>query len=120
MKSTKLNQANLTFLGPQIGTPRYDRRKVGQGIAHIGVGGFHRAHQTVYTEDLFLRGGDLAGDLAWGFCGIGLLAQDVRMRDVLRDQDHLYTLVERDGSGDRARIIGSIVNFLLHPMIAKR
>jgi mannitol 2-dehydrogenase len=71
--------------------PQYDRRTVGQGIVHIGVGGFHRAHQTVYTEDLLKQN----RDLQWGFCGIGLLQQDARMRGALLSQDCLYTLVQR-------------------------
>ncbi len=105
----KLNQASLSQL--KVKTPQYDRRQVGQGIVHIGVGGFHRAHQTVYTEDLFHQG----EDLRWGFCGLGLLPHDARMRDVLKTQDYLYTLVERSNQGDEARILGSIVNFVFAP-----
>ena len=108
---TPLNQANLHLLDQKVKIPRYDRRQVGQGIAHIGVGGFHRAHQTVYTEDLFHQG----GDLRWGYCGLGLLKHDARMRDVLRAQDCLYTLVERGSEGDNARVVGSMVNFLFAP-----
>lgn len=109
--ATKLSQANLRFLHPAIQVPHYDRLQVGQGIVHIGVGGFHRAHQTVYSEDLLNRG----GDLAWGFCGVGLLPHDSRMRDVLRAQDCLYTLVQRSMAGDKPRVVGSIVNFLFAP-----
>jgi mannitol 2-dehydrogenase len=105
----KLNQANVALL--KVPIPRYDRRRVGQSILHIGVGGFHRAHQTVYTEDLFHQG----EDLSWGYCGLGLLEQDVRMRDVMRAQDCLYTLVERGMEGDTARVVGSIVNYLFAP-----
>ena len=107
----KLNQANLPLLDPAIAAPRYDRRQVGQGMLHIGVGGFHRSHQAVYAEDLFHQG----GDLRWGLCGLGLLQHDARMRDVLRSQDCLYTLVERSAAGDRARVVGSIVNYLFAP-----
>ncbi|MDF2441326.1 MAG: mannitol 2-dehydrogenase [Abditibacteriota bacterium] len=107
----KLSQANLALLSPLVQIPRYDRRHIGQGIVHIGVGGFHRAHQTVYTEELFKRG----QDLQWGFCGAGLLPHDARMRDVLRSQDCLYTLVERDTHGDSARVVGSITEFLFAP-----
>ena len=106
----KLNQANLNLLKAKI--PRYDRSKVGQSVVHIGVGGFHRAHQTVYTEDLFHQG----ADLRWGYCGLGLLPHDARMRDVMRAQDHLYTLwwsatwrVTAPGW------LGSIVNYMFAP-----
>ena len=107
----QLNQANLPLLDPAVAAPRYDRRQVGQGIVHIGVGGFHRSHQAVYAENLFHQG----GDLGWGICGLGLLNQDARMRDVLRAQDCLYTLVERSAAGNRARVVGSIVRFLFAP-----
>src|ERR1700751_6246996 len=109
--TTKLNEKNLQHLGPGVRVPSYDRRKVGQSIAHIGVGGFHRAHQAVYADDLF----HLSGESQWGLCGVGLLKHDARIRDVMLAQDCLYTLVERSSEGDRARIIGSIVNFLFAP-----
>jgi mannitol 2-dehydrogenase len=106
-----LKQANLHSLPPEVGVPTYNRKEVGQSICHVGVGGFHRAHQAVYADDLLQKG----KNLEWGLCGIGLLPHDVRIRDVLRDQDYLYTVVERELGHDQARIIGSIVNFLYAP-----
>jgi mannitol 2-dehydrogenase len=108
---TKLNEKNLSLLGPSVAVPSYDRSKVGQSIAHIGVGGFHRAHQAVYADDLF----HLSGESQWGLCGVGLLKHDARIRDVMLAQDCLYTVVERGAHGEKARIIGSIVNFLYGP-----
>jgi mannitol 2-dehydrogenase len=107
----KLNTANLSRLDPKIQVPRYDRQKVGQSILHVGVGGFHRAHQALYSDDLLNQG----EDAQWGFCGVGLLKHDARLRDVMRSQDCLYTLVERNVEGDTARIIGSIVDFSFAP-----
>src|ERR1700675_25566 len=107
----QLNAANLNLLDQNIQVPKYDRQKVGQSIMHVGVGGFHRAHQALYMDDLLHQG----GDSHWGYCGVGLLKHDARIRDVLRSQDCLYTLVERSLEGDKARIIGSIVNFLFAP-----
>jgi mannitol 2-dehydrogenase len=109
--TTKLNTANLSKLDPQIQVPRYDRQKVGQAIMHVGVGGFHRAHQALYCDDLLNQG----EDSKWGFCGVGLLKHDARIRDVMSSQDCLYTLVERSLGGDSARVIGSIVNFAFAP-----
>jgi mannitol 2-dehydrogenase len=107
----KLNTANLSKLDPKIQVPRYDRQKVGQAILHVGVGGFHRAHQALYSDDLLNQG----EDAQWGFCGVGLLKHDARIRDVMRSQDCLYTLVERSLEGDTARIIGSIIDFSFAP-----
>ena len=109
--TSKLNSTNLSKLDPKTQVPRYDRQKVGQSIMHVGVGGFHRAHQALYSDDLL----NLGEDPAWGFCGVGLLKHDARLRDVMRSQDCLYTLVERSLAGDSARIIGSIVNFAFAP-----
>jgi mannitol 2-dehydrogenase len=75
------------------------------------VGGFHRAHQAVYLDDLLALG----GSREWGLCGLGLLPHDVRMRDVMRAQDCLYTVVERGAGGDKARVVGSIGAYLFAP-----
>src|SRR6201995_5672369 len=109
--TTQLNAANLNLLDPKIQVPKYDRQKVGQSIMHVGVGGFHRAHQALYMDDLFHQG----GDPHWGYCGVGLLKHDARIRDVMGSQDCLYTLGERNLEGHHPRIIGSIVNFLFAP-----
>jgi mannitol 2-dehydrogenase len=69
---TKLSNANLGLLSANVLVPTYDRSRVGQSIAHIGVGGFHRAHQAVYTDDLLQK----SAESEWGLCGIGLLPID--------------------------------------------
>ena len=106
-----LKEANLKSLPRDVGVPTYDRKGLGQSVCHVGVGGFHRAHQAVYADDLLRQG----GSREWALCGIGLLPHDVRLRDVLQEQDYLYTMVERELGHDQARIIGSIVNFLYAP-----
>ncbi len=98
---------------PQITVPKpaCDRATLTVGIVHFGVGGFHRAHEAVYLDDLMNAG--KARD--WGICGVGLLPGDARMRDALVPQDCLYTVVTRDAEGDRARVVGSLVQYLLAP-----
>ncbi len=107
----KLAETTLKQLAGTVQIPSYPRRGLPHAIVHVGVGGFHRAHQAVYLDDLLQRG----GGVPWGICGVGLLPQDARMRDVLLSQDCLYTVVERSASGDRARVIGSLVEFLFAP-----
>src|SRR6266436_6828186 len=80
--TTRLNAANLNLLDQNIQVPKYDRQKVGQSIMHVGVGGFHRAHQALYMDDLLHQG----GDSHWGYCGVGLLEHDARIRDVMLSQ----------------------------------
>src|SRR5215212_611262 len=95
-----------------ISKPSYDRAGIGVGIAHFGVGGFHRAHQAMYVDRLLEAG--TARD--WGICGVGVMPSDRKMADVLDAQDDLYTLVLENPDGTRdARVIGSIVDYLYAP-----
>ena len=87
-----LNTTMLDSLG-DVPTPRYDRSSVTAGIVHFGVGGFHRAHQAFYLDQL------LASDPSWGICGVGVRPADARMRDALVPQDGLYTLTLKHPDG---------------------
>src|SRR5689334_22935457 len=106
----KLNTSTLAQI--PIDKPSYHRDEIGIGIVHFGVGGFHRAHQARYVDRLLEMG--LAKE--WGICGVGVLAADRKMADVLAAQDGLYTLLleNPDGSHD-ARVIGSIVDYRYAP-----
>jgi mannitol 2-dehydrogenase len=105
-----LNNAALAQL--PIEAPNYDRSSISVGIAHIGTGHFHRAHQAMYIDRLLRQG--LAHE--WGICGVGVMPGDWTMRDVLTDQDGLYTLIleKPDGSRD-AHVIGSIIDYRYAP-----
>ncbi|MEM7408097.1 MAG: mannitol dehydrogenase family protein [Pseudomonadota bacterium] len=110
--SIPLRADTLSRMNLRIRTPGYDRASVREGIVHIGVGGFFRAHQAVYLDDLLHAGDD---DMHWGYCGVGLLAHDARIAEVLSAQNCLYTLVERSAEGDHLRVIGSLLNHLHAP-----
>lgn len=107
----RLNNLTLSALRPAVSVPTYNRRAVTPGIVHIGVGGFHRAHEAVYLDDLMEQG----TAKTWGVCGVGLRPADRAMRDALVPQDCLYTVLTRAAEGDSARVIGSIGNFLFAP-----
>ncbi|TML68670.1 MAG: mannitol dehydrogenase family protein [Actinobacteria bacterium] len=103
-----LRAANLDAVAAlAVPVPSYDRAALAPRILHVGVGGFHRAHMALYTDDAAAGGGD------WGIRGVGLLDSDRRMSEALRAQDHLYTLIERDSEGSRPRVVGSIVEYTL-------
>ncbi len=89
-----------------VPVPKYDRSHLQPRIAHIGVGGFHRAHLALYTHELAQAGSD------WGIVGVGLLAQDAEMARVLHAQDGLYTLSEKGSGEPTPQIIGSLLRFL--------
>ena len=107
----RLNDLLLPALPPPVVVPRYDRRTVTPGIVHVGVGGFHRAHEAVYLDDLMALG----TGRKWGICGVGVRPADAAMRDALVPQDCLYTVVTRSAEGDAARVIGSLKRFLFAP-----
>ncbi len=111
MKDTiALNQKNLPLLADRVACPTYDRSKLKAGIVHIGVGGFHRSHEAYYTDALMNQ----TDACEWGICGVGLREHDRRMRDILKAQDFLYTLIVRHPQGDvENRVIGSLCDFLL-------
>ena len=85
--------------------PEYPRETLVTGIAHIGVGRFHRAHLAAYLDDL-LR---LDPDLPWAVRGICLRATDEPIWTGLADQQGLYTVTTRHSDGTlRTRVMGSI------------
>ncbi|PVI01274.1 hypothetical protein DM02DRAFT_361555 [Periconia macrospinosa] len=106
----KLNSQNLSKL-KNVTVPTYQRKNVKQGIVHVGVGGFHRAHLAVYVDTLL----EQFNVKDWSICGVDLLPFASPMRDALRKQDNLYTAIECATEGSSARVIGSITDYLFAP-----
>ena len=105
-----LTQETLKDIPAQLKRPSYQREDVKTGIVHIGVGGFHRAHQAFYADELMER----SGNLDWGICGIGLREADRKIAEVFEKQDTLYTLIIRHPNGHiDSRVIGSLVEYIL-------
>ena len=94
-----LTDSTLDQLPPDVDAPGYDRTALRPAIVHIGVGGFHRAHQAVYLDDLART-----GEAGWGIVGVGLRSPEIG--EVLDAQDRLYLVVERGAERDAARVIG--------------
>ncbi|KAJ5222230.1 mannitol 2-dehydrogenase [Penicillium citrinum] len=116
MPPLKLNSQNLSQIATagesQVKVPTYARGDaVKEGIVHIGVGGFHRAHLAVYVDKLMQN----HGVTDYAICGVGLQPFDSKMRDVLKSQDGLYTVIERSAKGSFADVVGSINSFLFAP-----
>jgi fructuronate reductase/mannitol 2-dehydrogenase len=103
-----LSARALPRLNDHTSTPDYDRSALSPAIVHIGVGGFHRAHQAVYLDDLARTGAT-----GWGEIGVGL--RSTTMRDALLPQDCLFTVVERSRHRDTARVVGSMTAYLYAP-----
>jgi len=107
-----LNARTLAYWRGRLPAPAYERDLVTPGVVHIGVGGFHRAHQAMYHDRLMNEG----KALDWGICGVGVMAADRRMKQALDAQDGLYTLVLKHSDGTyEPRVIGSVVEYLFAP-----
>ena len=106
-----LTLANLDALPARVAVPSYRRDDLSAGIVHFGIGNFHRAHQAVYLDALL----NLGGDRDWGLIGAGVTAYDGAMRDRLKGQDWLTTVVEQDIGRTAARVTGAMIGFLDPP-----
>ena len=71
------------------------------GILHLGIGGFHRAHQAVYADDAMAAAG---GD--WMIEGVSLRHPEMAAR--LNPQNGLFSVMERDAESAAIRVIGSV------------
>jgi fructuronate reductase len=96
----RLNVAALARL-PRPARPLIDPRELRVGIVHLGIGGFHRAHQAVYTEQAIAQAG---GD--WGICGVTQRSRDVV--DALAPQDGLYAVAVRGEGPEHLRVVASV------------
>ncbi len=98
----RLSQSTIDDLPAHVRRPGYDRTNLAPGMAHLGVGAFHRCHQAEYTDDMLE-----ASFGPWGVVGINL--RPPRLTPALRPQDCLYVRsLTADGRGPDHRAIGSL------------
>jgi len=104
MSPPRLSEASLHSARSGTILPTYDRGATRFGIVHIGPGAFHRAHQAYYVDTL------LHSDKRWAISALSL--KSTTLRDALKEQQGLYTLLEL-GAAPRARVIGAIRELLV-------
>ncbi|MEO9827655.1 MAG: mannitol dehydrogenase family protein [Paracoccaceae bacterium] len=104
----KLSNAALSELPADVETPSYNRADISPGIVHIGLGNFHRAHQSWYLHRLMQVG----EAMDWGIVGAGVRSGDEAQRQRLAAQDYLTTLIELDPKGRSAEVVGSMIGFV--------
>ena len=104
----RLNKENLRRFSDTVRIPTYDQNVLTPGILHLSVGNFHRGHMAVYLDELFEQG----EDLDWAVIGASLRPSAVEMRESLKAQDYLTTVVELAPSAISAHIVSSMVDFL--------
>jgi fructuronate reductase len=108
MPRLRLSAQTLAQVPLSVARPAYHRDTLEAGIIHLGIGAFHRAHMAVMT-DTALAG----GDTRWGIIGASLRSPDTHT--ALAPQDGLYTTAERDATGERLRVIGSVLGVMVAP-----
>ena len=106
--ATKLSVANLDQITGEVAKPSYRQQDLSAGIIHVGVGNFHRAHQSTFLHRLFEKG----LDRDWAIVGAGITKYDEAMRDKLASQDWLTTVVELDPDKLTAKITGAMIDFI--------
>ncbi len=104
-----LTAATLEQHGARLTVPTYDRAALVPAVVHLSVGGFSRAHQLTYFDDVAER----RISRGWGVVGVGLRHR--LMQEALAPQDNLYTVVERSPDGERARVVGVLTDYLFAP-----
>ena len=98
-----------TALNAQVMRPGFDRSALKSRIVHLGFGAFHRAHQGVYTSEMLEKTGS-----DWGICEISLFGAD--LIEQLRNQDHLYTVLEKGADSVAAKVVGAVTESV-HPKL---
>jgi len=107
-RMTSLTFSDCAGLPADVTRPGYARDALRNGIVHLGLGAFHRAHQALYTEAVLN-----SGDLRWGIVGVHLRGR--RLADTLRAQDHLYSVTERHDQQEQTRVVGALRAALFAP-----
>src|SRR5208282_422665 len=97
----RLTRGILAELPRSVRRPQYDREKLTIGMAHIGVGAFHRCHQAEFVDDMLE-----AQFGPWGVLGVNLKAP--RLADLFAPQDCLYSRTLRQDARAETRIIGAL------------
>ncbi len=91
MNAVPLNSKTVQGLGDKL---VFQARAPGvqAGVVHLGLGGFHRAHQAMVFDALISN-----GDLRWGVCAVGM--RNPALSEQLQAQDGLYLVRVSDASG---------------------
>ena len=93
-----------TQLPQEVGLPV---QPTSNGIVHIGVGAFHRAHQAVFTQDAMRA----SGDRRWGI--LGTTQRSPLVAQCLEPQGGAFTVLTVDSETSSAEVVGSVTRVLV-------
>ncbi|MFC8570854.1 mannitol dehydrogenase family protein [Streptomyces sp. NPDC057245] len=100
----RLDRTTLSRLAPGLG-PAVDPAGLLPRVVHFGPGAFHRAHQALCTENAAAVSGE-----PWGITAVA--PRSTATVRALREQDCLYSVVERRPDGPACRVVGTVVGAL--------
>ena len=110
MQGQALSNLILPELAKNMKVSLPKHRPTGTGIAHFGVGAFHRSHQAFYTQ---LTMNEDESQVNWGIVGVGIMPFDFKMNQILKKQDYMFSLVEKSPSEEVAyTIVNSITDHI--------
>lgn len=112
---TPITKVGGTGTSAPVTMPTYDRSALTVGMAHIGVGNFHRVHQATYLEELLHLRDD---QTRWGILGIELLEDRLATHraHAFSAQDNLYSFTSFSPDGEqRSRVNASMAWYLWAP-----
>ncbi len=104
---SRLSRQSLSQItGSSVRLPPPASLAEGVGILHLGIGAFHRAHQSVFTEDAAVA----ADEPGWGICGV--TQRSAAVVEQLRPQDCLFAVLERGSGEPTVRVVGQVCEVL--------
>ncbi|NRG16267.1 mannitol dehydrogenase family protein [Rhizobiales bacterium] len=107
--TTKLSAASLGAIAPSAVIPAYAPSDLSPGILHFGVGNFHRSHQAVYLDALF----NMGEGQDWAIVGAGVMDGDKDIRERLKAQDYLTTVIAQDADRSEARVTAAMIDYIV-------
>lgn len=115
----RLSEALLSSGDIAVEQLEYDRSKISAGWLHIGLGAFHRAHQSWYLDQLNAHLEKTGQRNSWGLVVANIRDDIGDTLGELAKQDGLYTLTTVDAQDQQDyRIIRSVldtINGVAHP-----
>lgn len=106
--TTKLSAASLGAIASSAAVPGYAQSDLSPGIVHFGVGNFHRSHQAVYLDSLF----NIGEGRDWAIIGVSVMPGDKEVRERLKAQDYLTTVVEQEAGTSEARVTAAMLDYI--------
>lgn len=99
----RLSALTVPDLPGSVAGPPTGRAHWQQGIVHLGIGAFHRAHQAHYTQDAAVA----TEDERWAI--LGVTQRSASVVEQLRPQDGLYGVLLAGTAGESLQMkIGSV------------